>query len=589
MGGTNRNNANNFVCIIFIYIYEKMFAKTIDIFLNLSYNTNMNSQNIILGGSHMISTLHIKNVGIIDDLSIDLNEGLNILTGETGAGKTLIIDSLQIISGGRFSKEMIRKGEDFSYVEISMYLPNEEEPNVVASREIYANGRNTCKINGRLVSVSELKSFMKDIIDIHGQNENQSLLETNMHIKYLDGFANEKIYKLKEEYAVLYEKYISIKQEINKNFGDDKEKQRELDLLKYQKQEIEEANLKINEEDELEEKRNIIMNSEKIANNLMEASAQINENTIDSISMAVRALEKIENIDAKYETSLNTLKGIYYDIQELSRDLNIYREDTYFDEQERNNVEERLDTIYRLKRKYGNSIEEILRYDKEINERIEKIENSEEYVMKLKAELKEIKGKMEITANKMTEIRTEYAEILNNRINNELKDLEMKNARFDAEVTIEEKFNINGLDKVEFMISTNIGEDKKPLAKIASGGEMSRIMLAIKNVLADVDKVSTMVFDEIDTGISGIAANSVSEKLRSIGKKHQVLCVTHLANIAAKGDYNYYISKDVKEDRTKTNVKRLNEEETIREIARIASGDINDITIEHAKNLRKTA
>lgn len=537
----------------------------------------------------MISTLHIKNVGIIDDLSIDLNEGLNILTGETGAGKTLIIDSLQIISGGRFSKDMIRKGEDFSYVEISMYIPEQEKPDIVVSREIYSNGRNTCKINGRLVSVNELKAFMKDIIDIHGQNENQSLLDTSMHIQYLDGFANEKIGKLKKEYTELYEKYTTLKQEINKNFGDDKEKQRELDLLKYQKDEIEEAHLKINEEEKLEEIRNRILNSEKISNNLNEASSQINDNAIDSISLAVRALEKIEGIDSKYSESLNSLKSIYYDIQELSRDLEGYKEDTYFDEEERNKVEERLDTIYKLKRKYGNSIEEILKYNKEVNDRIEKIDNSEEYVNKLKAELKEVKSNMRKLAEEMSKIRVEYAEALSEKINKELTDLEMKNARFAVSIEQEEKFNVNGLDRVEFMISTNIGEDQKPLAKIASGGEMSRIMLAIKNVLADVDKVSCMVFDEIDTGISGVAANSVSEKLKTIARKHQVLCVTHLANIAAKGDHNYYISKDVEENRTKTSVRKLSEEETIREIARIASGNINDVTLEHARNLRKVA
>ena len=540
----------------------------------------------------MISTLHIKNVGIIDDITIDLNEGLNILTGETGAGKTLIIDSLQIISGGRFSKEMIRKGEDFSYVEVSMYLPEngqEEEENVVVSREIYANGRNTCKINGRLVSVNELKNFMQDIIDIHGQHENQTLLDINSHIKYLDGIASKDISKSKEEYKTLYIKYNELKQEINKNFGDDKEKQRELDLLRYQVNEIEDAKLKIGEEEELENTRIKMMNSEKISKNLSEASNQINETAIDSISIAIRAMEKIEEIDSKYQESLNSLKSIYYDIQELSRDIEGYNEDAYFDEEERDRVEERLDLIYTLKRKYGNSIEEILKYNEDIKSRIEKIENSEEYVQKLKKELKEIENKMEKIAKEMTRIRKEYSKILENKINKELTELEMPNARFQIDIKQEEKFGINGLDKVEFMISTNIGEDKKSLSKIASGGEMSRIMLAIKKVLADVDKVYTMVFDEIDTGISGIAANSVGEKLKAISKKHQVLCVTHLANIAAKGDYNYYISKEAKENRTKTSIKKLSEEEIIKEIARIASGDINEITIEHAKNLRKIA
>ena len=539
----------------------------------------------------MISTLHIKNVGIIDDITIDLNEGLNILTGETGAGKTLIIDSLQIISGGRFSKEMIRKGEEFSYVEVSMYLPEKEETeqNVVVSREIYANGRNTCKINGRLVSVSELKNFMKDIIDIHGQNENQTLLDVNSHIKYIDEMASKDIHELKEEYQILYVKYNELKQEISKNFGDDKEKQRELDLLKYQVNEIEDAKLKRDEEEELENLRTKMMNSEKIAINLQEANAQINQGVIDGISLAIRAMEKIEGIDEKYQNSLNSMKSIYYDIQELSRDIEGYSEDAYFDEEERDKVEERLDLICTLKRKYGNSVEEILKYNEEIKDRIEKIENSEEYVNHLKEELKEVSNKMKKIAAEMNKIREDYAKTLSCKVNKELQELEMKNANFSVQIEKEEKFNINGLDKVEFMISTNIGEDKKPLLKIASGGEMSRIMLAIKKVLSDVDKVSTMVFDEIDTGISGIAANSVGEKLKAISKKHQVLCVTHLANIAAKGDYNYYISKEAKENRTKTNIKKLNEEETIKEIARIASGDINEITLNHAKNLRKIA
>ncbi len=542
----------------------------------------------------MIGTLCIKNVGIIDDAVIELNDGLNILTGETGAGKTLIIDSLQIISGGRFSKEMIRKGQDFSFVEASIYLPEKGEStdgNIVVSREIYQNGRNTCKINGRLVSVSELKNFMKDVINIHGQHENESLLDESTHIKLLDNFAGKEITALKEEYAEMYRKYRELTEKIKENFGDDKEKQRELDLLKYQNSEIEDAKLKVGEEEELENKRNIMLNQEKIVSNLEEASAQISENSIDSISLAIRCLEKIEGIDKKYDETLGNLKSIYYDIQELSRDIDDFKEEIYFDEDERNEVEARLDLIYVLKRKYGNSIEEILKYNEEINARIERIENSEEYVNKLKKELKEVTEKMRKLAKEINKIRTDKAIKLEESINKELYDLEMKNAKFAVSIVYdeEEKFTPNGLDCVKFMISTNIGEDEKDLSKIASGGEMSRIMLAIKNVLADVDKVSTMVFDEIDTGISGKAANSVSEKLKAISKKHQVLCVTHLANIAARGDYNYYISKKVEGDRTKTSIKRLDEEETIKEIARIASGDLNDIAIEHAKNLRKIA
>ena len=542
----------------------------------------------------MISTLHIKNVGIIDDVTIDLNEGLNILTGETGAGKTLIIDSLQIISGGRFSKDMIRKGQEFSFVEASIYLAEtkeNQEENIVISREIFSNGRNTCKINGRLVTVRELKNYMKNIIDIHGQHENVSLLDESSHIKFLDNFADKEIQEIKEEYIKKYKRYNELREEISKNFGDDKEKQRELDLLKYQTNEIDEAKLKVKEEEELENKRNVILNSEKIANNLIDTSTQISDIAIEAISNAVRSLEKISTLDNKYENSLNTLKSIYYDIQEFSRDIDEYKGEAYFEEEEREKVENRLDLIYMLKRKYGNSIDEILNYNDELKNRINKIENSEEYVSKLKKELQDISSNMEKLSNNMHKIRGKYAEKLRERINHELITLEMQNAKFSVKLDYNEKkeFGVNGLDKIEFMISTNIGEDAKPLAKIASGGEMSRIMLGIKNVLADVDKVSTMVFDEIDTGISGKVANSVSEKLKTISKKHQVLCVTHLANIAAKGDYNYFISKAVEQNRTKTNIKRLSEEETIREIARIASGEISEVAIEHAKVLRKIA
>ena len=540
----------------------------------------------------MISTLHIKNIGIIDDLSINLNQGLNILTGETGAGKTLIIDSLGIISGERFSKEMIRKGEDHSFVEVCLYLPENEnaiDGNVIVSREIYSNGRNMCKINGRMVTVNELKEFMQNILDIHGQHDNQYLLNASTHIEYLDNFSNKELNKYKEEYSELYNKYLQIKKELKNNYGDDKEKQRKLDLLKYQFEEISKANLKIGEDDDLESKREIILNSEKINENLNIADLEVSEKAIDSINNAIRALEKIESFDENYSRNLNALKSSYYDIQEIARDISGMREEIYFDEEERQEVENRLDTIFSLKRKYGNTIEEIIKYGEELEKEIIQIENIDEINNKLKEELNNIKSKMYNISKEMDIIRNEYAKQLEENINKELVDLEMKNANLNVKVTFDEtqEYNKNGLNTVEFLIRTNIGEEAKPLVKIASGGEMSRIMLAIKNVLSNVDIVPVMVFDEIDTGISGVAAKSVGEKLKAISKKHQVLCVTHLASIAAKGNYNYFISKEVHNEKTSTNIKQLNEEETIKEIARISSGEITEISLQHAKELRK--
>lgn len=539
----------------------------------------------------MITNLHIKNIGIIDDLEINLNKGMNVLTGETGAGKTLIIDSLGIISGGRFSKEMIRKGEKHSYVEICMYNPddiNSVEGNIIVTREIYSNGRNMCKINGRLVTVTELKNFMSNYIEIHGQNDNQQLLDSRTHIEYLDNFIGEEIINKKEKYREKYIRHNEIKKELKENYGDEKEKQRKLDLLRYQVNEIKEAKLKIGEEEKLEEKRKIMMNSEKIAKNLLEADQAIGENTIDMINVAIRALEKIEDIDKKYEKTTSELKNIYYEIQEISRDINDYSGDVEFNEKEIEGIEERLDLIHNLKRKYGNNIEEILKYREEIEEEIKNIENVDERNEKLKKEQKQLEKEMIEIAEEISIIRRKNAEEISKRINQELVELEMKNAQINVKVDykLEEYFE-DGKDKVEIYIKTNIGENESELTKIASGGEMSRIMLAIKKVLAEVDKMPIMIFDEIDTGISGKAAKSVASKLKNISKKHQVLCISHLAAIAANADYNYYISKKVENDRTNTNVKLLNKQEVLCEIARISSGEVNEVTLQYASELVK--
>ena len=539
----------------------------------------------------MISTLHIKNIGIIDDLNIDLNKGLNVLTGETGAGKTLIIDSLKIISGGRFSKDMIRRGTSNSYVELCMYVPESEKAedgNIIVSREITSSGKNMCKINGRMVTVNELKEFMKDFIEIHGQNDNQNLLDNKKHLNYLDSYSGEIITSLKESYKNYYNEYKDIVKKLKENFGDEKEKQRRIDLLQYQIKEIEEADLKINEEEELENQRKIIMNSEKIVENLNTANNLIEENGIDNISMAIRALEKIESLDSKYEKVTNDLKNVYYELQEVSRDISLYKDDTDFDEEERNIVEERLDLIHQLKRKYGNTIEEILQYKDEIQKELDKIENLEEYNMRLKKKKDELQKELNSLAKKIHEIRIASSKKLMYDIDEELKDLEMKNAKINIKVDyVENEFFKDGKDIVKFYIITNVGEEEKELAKIASGGEMSRIMLAIKKVLAEFDNTPVLVFDEIDTGISGNAANSVAKKLKSIANKHQVLCISHLPNIAAIADYNYFISKNVLENRTCTQIKLLQESEVLEEIARISSGEVNDITLEYAKRLRE--
>lgn len=537
----------------------------------------------------MITTLHIKNIGIIDDIVIDLNKGLNALTGETGAGKTLIVDSLGIIAGGRFSKDMIRSGQSMSFVELALYLPenpNAIDGNVVVSREINTSGKNLCKINGRLVTVNELKNFMKNIIDIHGQYDNQTLMDTEFHTRYLDKFVGEKMSSIHDRYIELYNEYVELNKKLKNNYGDEIEKQRKLDLLEYQYKEIKSANLKQGEDEQLEEKRKIIMSSEKVAESLNNVSNNLEGTIIDVINDSIRALEKIEDVNNKYNEKLVELKNIYYEVQEVARDISSMKEDVYFDEEERNEIEERLDEIYSLKRKYGNTIEEIVEYKEKLEAEIDRIENLDEENRKTKEKIEKITLEMKKLCEEITELRKSHSIVLNEKINQELAQLEMKNARFNAKVIEDKEFSDKGNSHVEFVITTNLGEEEKKLSKIASGGEMSRIMLAIKTVLSDIDEVPVLIFDEIDTGISGKAANSVGNKLKKIAEKHQVIIVTHLATIAAQGDYNYYIYKEIQDNKTNTKVKLMSEDETIREIARIASGEITDISLSHAKELR---
>ena len=540
----------------------------------------------------MITTLHIKNVGIIDDLSIDFNEGFNVLTGETGAGKTLIIGSLGILAGGRFSKEMIRKDENFSYIEANIFLPDNPisiDGNIIVSREIYSNGRNLCKVNGRLVTVNELKDIMSQIIDIHGQHDNQLILNPSEHINYIDNFIGKEIFDIKIKYEKIFKEHKAIELELKNNFGDDKEKERKLDLLNYQVKEIEDAKLKKDEEEQLEEQRKLMLNSEKIQESLNTIDVNLNENAVISISNAIRCLEKIEDFGEEYKQKLPELKNIYYDIQELARDVSCMKNEIYFNEDERNQIEERLDLINFLKRKYGNSIEEILSYKDKIEQEIFNIKNLDKHNEELKNKLKLLEKEMLQLSSEMSNLRKEYGEKLSELINKELTELEMKNARFNVKIEELNGFGVNGLDKVEFFIRTNVGEEFKPLTKIASGGEMSRTMLAIKTVLAKTDKVSIMIFDEIDTGISGKASKAVAEKLRVISETHQVICITHSASVAAKGQYNYYISKNVVNNKTCTNIKQLSEEETIEEIARMSTGEVTEVAKDYARELRKVS
>lgn len=533
----------------------------------------------------MLGQLHIKNIGIIDDVTINFMDGFNVITGETGAGKSLIIGSISAVTGSRISKDVLKSGADSALIEAYFF---EKDKDIILSREIFANGRNVCKIDGEMVPLSKLKELGETLIDIHGQHDNQSLLNPAMHLELLDKFIGDDIAQLKEKYTNLLSEYQSIKKELNHNYGDEKERIRKIDLLKYQIDEIEKANLKVGEEDELTSRRNLIINSEKVVKALSNAYYNLNDIVVDNLGMAVHELSTIASLDEKYDNILLNLNEAFYMLKDSASDTLDAMNSVEFDENEQNEIEERLDLIYNLKRKYGQDVDSILHYYEDISNELYTLQNSDEIINNLKRQLETLDKQLKILALRIREIRKEKAKLICKKVNKELKELEMKNAVIEFDFKELDNYTETGMDAVQILITTNVGEDYKPLHKIASGGEISRIMLALKNVFALVDEIPCMIFDEIDTGISGQAAKVVAEKMNQISKNHQLICITHLPVIAAFGDANYFISKYVKDKNTYTMVNKLNEEDTLKEIARILDGDeISKISLEHAKALRK--
>ncbi|MBQ9267545.1 MAG: DNA repair protein RecN [Clostridia bacterium] len=533
----------------------------------------------------MLGQLHIKNIGIIDDVTVNFEDGVNILTGETGAGKSLIIDSISAITGSRISKELIKSGSDMALIEACFFTDSD---NIILSREIYQNGRNICKINGKMTTLNELKTLGEELIDIHGQHDNQSLLDVKTHINLLDNFAGEELQKLKQQYIELFTKHKEMEAQIKKKYGDEQERARRIDLLKYQKDEIEAANLKLGEEESLIERRKLLMNAERIAKSLDSTYNILNEVVLEALGEATKEMSGISELDEKYQSILTTLNDAYYALQDSSSDAMGEIQKINFDQTEQTEIEERLDLIFSLKRKYGNTIEDVLKYYDDMAKELDFLENSEEITNQMKEELSLLDKDLVKLAKKIRKIRMDTAKTIEEKINSQLQDLEMKKAYIKFHFEELDTYRDDGMDNVELLICTNAGEELKPLAKIASGGEISRVMLAIKTVLCEYDNVATMIFDEIDTGISGQAGKAVAEKMKIIGKTHQIICVTHLPAIAAIGNTNYFIQKLPEGEKVVTKIKRLKEDETIREIARILAGDdITEAALMHARELRK--
>ena len=546
----------------------------------------------------------MKNCALVEELRLSIDKNLNILTGETGSGKSIIIDALGLCLGEKYDRSFLRKGTEKGLVEAVFQSDNnhlkdvlndndldlDEDNLLIITRIIYSDGKSVARINGRTVKMSVLKDIAKTLIDVHGQHQTQALFNKDTHLEFLDLFGEHELDLFKDDYKKIYYQYMELKKSLNilTENKDDMQIQREIDLLKFQINEIESANLNKDEYEELLKQREVYRNSEKIYSNLNSSYQQLYEgsvNAVDLIGNAVRELGSISQYDKTLNEYNNDIERIMYELQDISRDIRNYKENIDFSPYELEQIETRVDEINNLRRKYGDSIDEIFEYYKNITSRLDEILNRDEKVEKLKVEILKLEKILLEKSNKLTEARKKVAKELEEVLLKELKSLNMKNVLF--KVNFEEStFNIDGKDDIEFMISFNLGEDIKPIYKVASGGEMSRFMLAFKTILADIDQIDTLVFDEIDTGISGIAAQIVGEKLSNIGKKKQIICITHLPQIAANADTHYCIEKSTSNNRTFTTIKKLNHDQKRDEIARLIAGsNITEKTMEHATEI----
>lgn len=550
----------------------------------------------------MLTSLKIENVAIIESAAIEFGCGLNVLTGETGAGKSIVIDSINAILGERTSRDIIRTGAQSAKVYAVFEDVNERVRNfldengidcedgvLIINRTLSREGKNVCRINGAPVTVSMLREIGGELIDIHGQHDNQSLLSPEKHCGFVDSFAGNA--DLIADYREKYGRLCEIRSKLKKLTTDESSKSQRIDFLTYQIDELEKAEITIGERDELKARKSLINNSQKVIESLNIAYEALKADGA-GIDMITDAESEIANASAYMETlgeASEKITDIRYELEDIAETVRDAMTEVDFDPSELEDIDERLDLLYRLSKKYGDTEEEMLEYLEKARAELDNIAFSEERVKELQKQEKEALVETETAACKLTESRKTAGEKLSNAICSELEFLDMPNVRFVVKCN-DIGLTENGKDEIEFLISANAGEEPKPLAKIASGGELSRIMLAIKNVLAETDGVDTMIFDEIDTGVSGRAAQKIAMKLRSASKGRQVICVTHLAQIAAQGDVHLYISKSVSDGKTYTNIKSLIEEERVAEIARIMGGmEITKLQFESAREMLANA
>ncbi len=534
----------------------------------------------------MIDRISIKNFAIIENAEVDFEDGLNIITGETGSGKSIAVEAISLALGSRADTSSVRTGTDKAVVQLLGTLEGEE---IVITREVSASGKNICKLNGEIVTLAQLNAATKRLADIHGQYDNQSLLNPEYHIILLDMYKAGASADIKAAVSVAFRKYNEIKRQLIALLSHEKENARKLDFYRFEAEEIKNAELKPGEDAELEERVFLLQNSEKIFENVEKTYAMLFYGTpsaTDQLSLCLGSLQEISSYSKELAAISEEFGDIYYRLQDLSGELRNIRESLNFSPEEMDAAMSRLAMIENLKKKYGSSIDEILEYEQKILAQLDIIENFDDEKRRLESLLSEAKKSLLAACKELSEIRKNSASELQKRITEELSELNFRNAKLEIRVSPLSAPTENGMDDVEILIATNRGEPMKPLAKIASGGEMSRIMLAFKNVIGSCDNIPTLIFDEIDSGISGITASVVGKKLKEIAEHHQIICITHLPQIAACGDSNYRIYKETDDNKTYTNIQKLSDEGRIEEIARLLGGStVTETTLASAREL----
>lgn len=557
----------------------------------------------------MLSELSIRNFAIIESLSLSFNNGLTVLTGETGAGKSIIIDAINLLVGGRGSAEFVRHGTNKAEIEGLFQFENikehpvyekagefgidVEDEMIILRREISRTGKSVCRVNGKLVTIAILREIGSTLIDIHGQHEHQELMDETKHLPLLDQFGGEEISAALENYRKIYRSYQRTLKSLQDLTENEQQMAQRLDLLTFQLDEIQKAKLNPGEDEQLLEEKTRLNNFQKIYDALQVAysSLQGEQAGLDWLGHAMSNLQEAGELDPSYQTLAETVTNSFYILEDAAREIRNELDVLEFDPERLHVIEDRLAEINQLKRKYGKTIDEILEYSACIEEELEALTNKEFHIDQLEKELSSYKEELILAAKELSEVRQKYAAALTKMIHAELKGLYMDKTVFDVMFTSDyHQFMPSGSDKIEFYISTNPGEPLKPLTKIASGGELSRIMLALKSIFSKHQGVTSIIFDEVDTGVSGRVAQAIGEKIYQLSVNSQVLCITHLPQVAAMADTHLYISKTITEGRTKTSVQELEMDERIKEIGRMISGnEITEITRKHASELLQMA